>query len=195
MTRFLMQMGILTVQEYMSYFMDEAIKDFSLFGHKVADSAQQAVSVFMLPVLVASLGSACLAGIYADRTGKRKMIVYVSGGIMMASCILFSVIRTFGLALFSAFVFGSGYGAFSVIEWAMATDLLPNPDEFAKDMGVWSLAMTLPQVFSGKLAGVILQNFKDVAPDLHLEFSAIFISAMLFFAVGTVYVKKIQSIN
>ena len=33
-----------------------------------------------------------------------------------------------------------------VIEWAMATDLLPNPDEFAKDMGIWSLALILPQV-------------------------------------------------
>mmetsp|Transcript_15866 Transcript_15866/g.39129 ORF Transcript_15866/g.39129 Transcript_15866/m.39129 type:complete len:493 (+) Transcript_15866:321-1799(+) len=195
--RFLMQMGILTVQEYMSYFMDDVIKDFHLFGHKVADSAQQAVSVFMLPVLIASLGSAFIAGTYADRTGKRKMIVYVSGAIMMASCLLLSVTPKgmFGLTLIGAFIFGSGYGAFSVIEWAMATDLLPNPDDFAKDMGVWSLAMTLPQVFSGNLAGFVMKYCKKIFPGSHIEFSAIFLSAMLFLAVGTIYVKKIQSVN
>jgi len=29
------------------------------------------------------------------------------------------------------------FGAFSTMDWAMATDVLPHPEEFAKDMGIW----------------------------------------------------------
>jgi len=145
-TRFLMQMGILTVQEYMRFFLKDAIQDFTLFGYVVASSAQQAVCVMFVPMLIGGLGSACISGVYSDRTGKRKMVVYVSGGVMMVACVLFSLIRSYTLVMIAAFIFGCGFGAFSVIEWAMATDLLPNPEEYAKDMGIWSLALIMPQV-------------------------------------------------
>jgi MFS family permease len=53
-------------------------------------------------------------------------------------------------------MFGIGFGAFSVMDWALATDVLPNKEEFAKDMGIWSLAMVLPQVVAAPIAGVLL---------------------------------------
>jgi len=196
LARFLMQMGILTVQEYMVYFLKDAVRDFTLFGSRVTDDAGQAVLVIFLPMLIASLISACIAGVYSDRSGQRKLVVYVSGVIMMLSCVLFAFTRYFTLAFCVAIIFGSGYGAFSVIEWAMATDLLPNPDDFAKDMGVWSLALVLPQVISGKVASAVLETFNDLGPkDLYLGFSMIFVLALIFFIIGTVYIKKIQSIS
>lgn len=35
---------------------------------------------------------------------------------------------------------------------AMATDVLPDENEFAKDMGVWSLSLVLPQVVAVPVA-------------------------------------------
>jgi len=32
---------------------------------------------------------------------------------------------------------------------------------YAKDMGIWSLALVLPQVVAGKVAGLIADNFKE----------------------------------
>ncbi|GAB5360060.1 hypothetical protein AAMO2058_000595100 [Amorphochlora amoebiformis] len=203
-TRFLMQLGILTIQEFLMYFLADVIgKDnFSLFGTKLADDSQQAVSILFLPLLFGAVASSCAAGIYADRTGKRKMVVYVSGGIMMFSCLLFSLIcvvsflRNFFMALIAALIFGYGYGAFSVIEWAMATDLLPNPEEFAKDMGIWSLALTLPQVVAGTVAGRLME-YLDPDPEStsNTSYSVVFLTAVVFFAIGIFYVKRIQSIS
>jgi hypothetical protein len=50
------------------------------------------------------------------------------------------------LDIFLGTLFGVGFGAFATMDWAMATDVLPHPHEFAKDMGIWSLAIVLPQV-------------------------------------------------
>jgi len=194
-TRFLMQMGILTIQENMLFFLGDVIQDYTFMGNKVAKSARQAVTVMFLPILIGAMGSACVAGIYADRTGKRKAVVYASGGVMMLSCFLFIVIDNFFFAVVAAFIFGLGYGAFSVIEWAMATDLLPNPEEYAKDMGIWSLALVLPQVVAGKIAGLIADNFKEDGKTTHFGYRMLFLVAMLYFIVGTVYVKRIQALT
>ena len=40
-------------------------------------------------------------------------------------------------------VFGLGYGAYISVDWALATDVLPSMDDYARDMGVWHVALTL----------------------------------------------------
>mmetsp|Transcript_26593 Transcript_26593/g.44630 ORF Transcript_26593/g.44630 Transcript_26593/m.44630 type:complete len:132 (-) Transcript_26593:731-1126(-) len=77
--RFLMQMGILTVQEYLTYFLKDAVgRPYTFLGYVVGKDEKEAVSVLFLPMLVASLISACLAGVYADRTGKRKVAIHTA---------------------------------------------------------------------------------------------------------------------
>ena len=131
--------------------------------------------------------------------GERKRLVYWSGGVMAASCVLFSVTSSFGICLFLGLLFGVGYGAFSVLDWAMATDILPSEAEFAKDMGIWSLAMVLPQVIAAPMAGYVLDFGEKMGNGknggYHLGYGMVFMLSCAFYSLGTYYVKKIESIN
>ncbi len=194
-TRFLMQMGILTVQEYLQFYLQDAIgtPNFVLGGVHVADNAQRAVSILFLPVLGGALISSLISGWISDRYGgRRKVIVYMSGIIMACTCILFSATRSYAFDMFLGLMFGIGFGAFSTMDWAMATDVLPHPEEFAKDMGIWSLALILPQVIAAPIAGYLLDYFQQFGHNL--GYTAVFLSAVVYYALGTFFVKELEGV-
>jgi hypothetical protein len=76
-----------------------------------------------------------------------------------------------------------------------ATDVLPDADEFAKDMGVWSVAFVLPQVLAAPIAGNLLDYFEKVGPDVHLGYTIVFCLAVLYFIGGTYFIKFIEAVK
>eukprot|EP00455_Lapot_gusevi_P055993 TRINITY_DN919_c0_g1_i3.p1 TRINITY_DN919_c0_g1~~TRINITY_DN919_c0_g1_i3.p1 ORF type:complete len:204 (-),score=59.15 TRINITY_DN919_c0_g1_i3:54-626(-) len=190
-------MGSITVQEYLQYYVKDAIGPvYEINGVRVADSAERAVSLLFVPLLLGAFFSSVISGIISDRLGgRRKFLVYISGATMTVCCVMFSITRSYSFDMFLGFVFGLGYGAFAAIDWAMATDVLPNADEFAKDMGVWSLAFVLPQVLAAPIAGNLLDYFEKIAPQIHLGYSIIFLLAVVYYSGGTYFVKFIQKVK
>ena len=197
LTRFLMQMGIITVQEYLQFYLKDAIgPDFVISGTLVADTPEKAVSLLFLPVLLGAFVASLAAGFISDSTGgKRKTIVYASGAVMAATCVLFAVTRNYAFDMLLGLFFGLGFGAFSVMDWALATDVLPNPEEFAKDMGIWSLALVMPQMIAAPVAGHLLDYFQTISPALNLGYTVIFLVSVGYFAAGTYYVKHIHGVE
>ena len=78
---------------------------------------------------------------------------------------------------------------------ALATDLLPNPNEYAKDMGLWSLALVLPQVVASPIAGKLLDSFQEVGHGWNLGYVMIFLVAGGYTAAGTYFVKYIEGVD
>lgn len=78
---------------------------------------------------------------------------------------------------------------------SQATDVLPNAHEFAKDMGVWSLALVLPQVIAAPIAGNLLDYFEKIGPSLHLGYSIVFCVSGVYFVVGSYFVYKIEAVK
>jgi len=59
-----MQMGILTVQEYLQYYLKDAIGPvYILYGTVVATTEEKAVSILFIPVLVGALLTSLCTGI------------------------------------------------------------------------------------------------------------------------------------
>jgi len=195
--RFVFQMGINTVTTFLQFYLEEAIgPDFYLSGVQVAKNVEQAQAILLIPVTCGALISSLTSGFLSDWFGgKRKVIVYVAGGMMAFACALFALTRSYALDMVTGLVFGCGYGAFSVMEWALATDILPNPTEFAKDMGVWSLALVLPQVICLSLGGVLLDYFQGLAPGWNLGYTVVFLMAFCYFAIGTWFVKYLDAVS
>ena len=46
---------------------------------------------------------------------------------------------------------------------ALASDVLPSEDDYAKDMGVWHVASTFPQVIAVPIAGFLLSSRQNPA--------------------------------
>ncbi len=73
--------------------------------------------------------------------------------------------------------------------------MLPNAAEFAKDMGVWSLAMVLPQVVAAPLAGNLLDYFEKIGGSMHLGYTVVFLLSGCYFVAGSYYVKEIVAVK
>jgi len=196
-TRFLMQMGILTVQEYLQFYLKDAIgPTYVISGTVVADTPEKAVSLLFLPVLLGAFVSSLVSGVLSDISGgKRKQIVYASGALMAGTCVLFAFTRSYAFDMVLGLTFGIGFGAFSVMDWALATDVLPNKDEYAKDMGIWSLSLVLPQAIAAPIAGYMLDYFQTIGPSYNLGYTVIFLISVCYFAAGTYFVKYIHAVE
>jgi len=200
MTRMLVTMGIFTIQEFLQYYLGDVIgaSNFVLPGiGKVADTPESAVSLFLILLLVGAIISTLAAGVLSDRYG-RKIMVYLAGGIMGAVALTFVFFHSFLLAVLMGVVFGLGYGAYESVDWALASDVLPSIDDYAKDMGVWHVAMVLPQVIATPIAGFLLDKFQVIGAAqniANLGYTVIFLLAVVYFILGTVFVKQIKKVK
>jgi MFS family permease len=196
-TRFLWVMGTFTVQEFLQFYMGDVVKTFTLFGATVAGNAEAAVSVFGAALLLGAVAPSLLAGILSDRFG-RKAMVYLSSGVQALVPLVFIFFSSFDLAVLMGIIFGVGYGAYQAVDWAMASDVLPSESDYAKDMGVWHIAWTFPQVIATPIAGFLLDNFQIVGKQHGqptLGYTVIFLLAALYLAFGTVLVHRVRKVR
>src|SRR6185437_6497519 len=49
-----------------------------------------------------------------------------------------------------------GYGSYLSVDWALVADVLPSDATFARDMGVWNIGLTIPQVLAAVFGGWML---------------------------------------
>lgn len=199
LTRFLMVMGMFTVQEFLQFYMGDVVKDFRFFGMEIASNAATAASMFILGLLVGALPSSITAGYLSDRFG-RKLMVYISSAFQAIVPITFVVFAPdFTVIALLGIVFGIGYGAYQSVDWAMASDVLPSEDDYAKDMGVWHVAFTFPQVIATPIAGFLLDTFNRAGSSGGVPstfgYDVIFGLAALYFILGTVLVRQIRKVK
>jgi MFS family permease len=151
-------------------------------------------SQWELLLLLAATPFGLAGGWVSDRLG-RKPFVYASGAIMSLVAVLFSVIYPTSqpLILLAGVLFGVGYGLYYAVDWALACDTLPNQSHIAKDMGLFHVAFTLPQVFVPFLAGFALDLFNQRSPNA--GYRVVLAAAAVFYGLGTVFVSRIRSVR
>jgi MFS family permease len=201
LTRFLIVLGTYTVQEFLQFYMKDVVAGgaekfaYTFFGTVLAHDAPAATSFFVITLLAGAILSSLVAGWLSDRHG-RKLMVYISGGLQALVVAVFIFTGSFELTVIMGLVFGLGYGAYQAVDWALASDVLPSKDDYAKDMGVWHVAFTLPQVLATPIAGRLLDHFQQVGrttgqPDL--GYTIILTLALVYFVLGTVLVQRVKS--
>jgi MFS family permease len=199
-TRFLVMLGTFTVQEFLQFYMRDVVAGgaetylYTFFGIQLATDAPAATSFFVIALLVGAVFSSLVAGTLSDRYG-RKLMVYISGAFQALVVAVFIFAGSFELAVIMGIVFGLGYGAYQAVDWALASDVLPSANDYAKDMGVWHIAFTLPQVLATPIAGTLLDNFQKVGQSSgrpNLGYMVIFALAFVYFILGTVFVRQVK---
>jgi len=183
-TRCLVGMGIYSVFSFFQYFLADVIG--------VARPEQQA-SYLIGIIIAAGIPTSLVAGARSDRIG-RKPLVYASGALMALASLAF-VFAGYGRSLPWMFavgaVFGIGYGAYQAVDWALAIDVLPPGGDAGRDMGIWHVALVLPQVLAPALSGLLLAAFKPVTPVI--GYTVVFAVTAVWFVLGTVLVSKVRS--
>lgn len=180
LTRALVLLGFYTFLSYLAYYLKDVIRlrDF-----------MTGASYVNVAVMAGATASTLFAGWASDRYGRRSM-VFISGILMGVTGLAFILTHSFAVVLAFGLVFGLGYGAYTSVDWALATDVLPSNASAGKDMGIWGIAATLPQVVAPGIAGGLLDRFNLAAPNL--GYTVIFSLAVGYFAVGSILVWKIR---
>jgi MFS family permease len=86
----------------------------------------------------------------------RKHILHVSGFLMAILCICLVFIHILSQALVLSAAYGLCYGTYYVLSMSILLDVLPDKENSGKDIGVWHIALNVPQIFAAPLAGLLL---------------------------------------
>ena len=195
-TRALVTLGIFSILPFMELYFRDVVR---------SKSAGAASSLWLLAVIAGAVIPSIVGGILSDRTGRRKLFVYLSSGLQAAvvSVLLFGLIRSLTVLYVLGILYGIGYGAYYAVDWALACDVLPDRERAAgRDMALWHVAFTLPQVLAPAILAGFLHYLNEpghqligVASGNDLGFRFIFGSAALWFILGTVMVSRIRGVR
>ena len=106
------------------------------------------IVVYTVFVVIASV----LSGWISDRTGKRVPFVVWSAIVQGGASIILVVAPSLTSAMIAAALLGVGYGAYMSVGLALGTDLLPYPEDHARDLGFVNVSASLGQLI-GPLLG------------------------------------------
>lgn len=184
-TRTLVTAGIYSFLPFIEFFFGDVVH-----AAKPADLTAQ----WELILLVVATPFGLLGGWLSDRVG-RKVFVYFGGGFQGVMLLVFAILYPTHVPLIIGLsaVAGVGYGLYYAVDWALACDTLPDRERPAKDMGLFHVALTLPQVVVPAIAGVALDAFNRASPDS--GYRVIFFGGVVFYAAGTVLVSRIRSVR
>ena len=152
-------------------------------------------SNWLLVVVVTALPFGFFGGLLSDRWHRRKVFVYLSGGAQALVAIVFIAFYPTAIPLVFALgvAYGVGYGLYFAVDWALACDTLPDKSQSAKDMGLFHIALTMPQAIIPFFGGPLIDHLNG--PHGDGGYRIVFSSAVVFLFVGTVLVSRIRSVR
>lgn len=120
-------------------------------GQPVADAETNLlllIVVYTVFVVIASVTT----GMVSDRTGRRRGLTVACAIVQATSGLAIVLVPTFEMTMVAAALMGLGYGGFSTVGLAFATDLLPDEQDHARDLGIVNVTAALGQLL-GPLLG------------------------------------------
>ncbi len=192
-TRLLMMLGINTVQAFLQYY----------FHDVLGSNNQEALAgTFAAVLTVAAALTTFFGGWLSTRIGRKRM-VYLSGGVMTIVAVIFiplNFLATSGtlgqgagttVALVGGAIFGLGFGAYLSVDWALVADVLPSKERYARDMGIWNIAVTIPQVVAFVIGSILL----SLAVPPSVRYTLLFAIFLLYCLAGTITVRYIKGVK
>ena len=181
-SRGLVMLGFYTITTFLQFFLRDTL-------HLSRLDAAQATGTISAVVIAAGALVAPGAGPASDLIG-RKGIVSTAGMFLAFAGFGLLFQPTFQMLICIGVLFGIGYGAYASVDWALAIDVLPSSRSAAKDLGIWGVANTLPQVLAPVIAGPLLDLFNRTGPNA--GYSVIFALAIVEVALGSAFIWKIK---
>jgi Na+/melibiose symporter-like transporter len=152
-------------------------------------------------VLPMVLGIGAMLGIPASLVAARLVarcgivaIVRLTSWMMAGSAIAYVLIAVHpypALMAAVALVYFSGWGAYQAVDWALALRVLPKSEAAGKDMGIWHVALVLPQVLGPATTGWIISGARW-AVSARFAYTLAFAVAALWFSLSAVLVARLR---
>lgn len=181
-SRFLLLLGIATLMTYQVFYMLDKL---GVSTQDVPDMMFRSTLVSSVAIVLSSLASGWLS----DRSGRRKAFVLIAALIYAAGLLVIGMAHDFTGLLWGVGVCGLGQGMYVAVDLALVTEVLPNPDEAAKDLGLFNLASAMPQSVAPMIAPLFL------ALGGPQNYGSLFTAAAAFAGLGALAVLPIRKVR
>jgi MFS family permease len=188
-TRLMISSGITAVLYNLHNFFQDVVLSSST-------NADTFTSNWLLMVVATALPFGFFGGLLSDRLHRRKVFVYLSGASQASVAIVFIALYPSAIPLVFALgvAYGVGYGLYFAVDWALACDTLPDKSQSAKDMGLFHIALTMPQAIIPFFGGPLIDHL-NAGLGGHAGYRVVFSSAVVFLFLGTVLVSRIKAVR
>jgi len=176
--RLLVNLGNALGTTYLLYFLTD--------GLKVADP-EGSLLVLTVVYLVATVAATWGGGVLSDRTGRRRIFVAGAAVLQALACALLVVAPSWPSALVAGLLLGAGYGAYTSVDQALVTQVLPDARTVAGELGVMNVAAVAPQALAPLLASLVIAELGG--------YGVLFGTAGLITVLGALSVGRIRSVR
>lgn len=151
------------------------------------EEADEALLPLIVVYLIGVVLSALAVGYLSDRIARRKIFV-IWGSIAQAVAAFVLVFVTSYEATFVAGgLLGLGYGAFLAVDQALATQVLPDPHDRGKDLGIMNIAFQVPQALAPLLGAFVVASLDG--------FRGLFMLSALAAVLGALVVSLVRDVK
>ena len=180
-SRFLILLGIYAVQGFVQYYIRDMLQvpnPAEVTGNLMA-TIGLALTLLVFP-----------AGLLSDRFGRQPLNL-LSGILAALGIFLLAFARSIpSLTLFGGII-GIAMGIFLSVNWAMATDLIPQ-EQAGKFLGLSNLATAGSGAVS-RLAGPLIDGLNALRPGAYLGYPALFFLASASTLLGALLILRIHA--
>jgi MFS family permease len=181
LSRFLVFMGVAYFLTYQFFFLSDQLK-------LNEAAALEALVLSQLITTVVTVTFTLLSGWLSDRIGRRKPVVLAAGLVVAAGLLIIATATSLPQFFVGAAIYGVGQGVYFAVDMALVAAVLPNPDDTAKDLGVFNIASAFPQT----VAPIIAPIFLSIGAVAGGNLPAVFIAGAIFAVVGAFAVLPIR---
>lgn len=155
--------------------------------HLSVQQAATATQILSIVTLITTILASMVSGPLSDFLHRRKFIVAIACIIIALGMLVAWVMpTTTGIYIYGALA-GLGNGCYMSVDQALNVDVLPNPQEAGKDLGILNLANTIGQA----LAPAFTTLFIGITGGYH----GVFPVAIVFLLVGTIFIMMIRKVK
>jgi len=140
-------------------------------------------AVYLVFTLLTTYGG----GVLSDRSGRRRVFVSVASVLQGIAALLLVIWPSFSTTLIAGAFLGAGYGAFLSVDQALVTEVLPDAESRAKDLGIMNIGINVPQAVAPVVAALVIDQLGG--------YRVLFAFAGIFTFFGAVMVYRIRSIR
>ncbi|QHC57125.1 MFS transporter [Rathayibacter tanaceti] len=149
------------------------------------------ISTSVLIYTVALIGASYFAGWLSDRIGRRKVFVWSSTALFAVGTFALIFVQDVGAFYVLEAILGIAYGIYVGVDLALVVDVLPNPDDSGKDLGVFNIANALPQTLAPLIGGILVYVSDPTGNNYGLWFTVCAVAAV----VGALVIFPIKKVR
>ncbi|ETJ02922.1 MAG: Major facilitator transporter [Actinomyces urogenitalis DORA_12] len=127
-----------------------------------------------------------IGGVWSDKVGRRKPFVIAASIVTGLASLDLALTQNWVGAVVGAVILGIGFGAFTSVDFALVTQVLPSSGDAARDLGIINIASAGAQVLAPVLAAPVVTHLGG--------YTTLYVMAAVVCLLGAACVLRIRNV-